>query len=133
MKIAVVTDDQQSISAHFGRAQYYRVFTIENGKITAEEARPKPGHNQFVGEHAADYEHHDEPHGSEPHSEARHSSMMEVIQDCQVLIARGMGLGAHNSLKARNIQPFITELPMIQEAVQACIAGTLVDHPEKLH
>ena len=133
MKIAVVTDDHQTISAHFGRAQYYRVFTIENGKIVAQEARPKPGHNQFVGEHGSHHEHNNELHGIEPHSEARHGNMMEVIQDCQILIARGMGLGAHNSLKSRNIQPFITDTYDVKEAVIACVAGTLIDHPEQLH
>jgi predicted Fe-Mo cluster-binding NifX family protein len=133
MKIAVVTDDQQTISAHFGRAQYYRVFTIENGEITAQESRTKPGHNQFVGEHNSHPEHNHEPHGTEPHSEERHGNMMEVIQDCQVLIACGMGMGAHNSLKSRNIQPFITDIPDVKEAVIACVAGTLIDHPERLH
>jgi len=28
MKIAVGTDDEKTISAHFGRAQYYLVFTL---------------------------------------------------------------------------------------------------------
>jgi predicted Fe-Mo cluster-binding NifX family protein len=42
MKIAVITDDMKTISAHFGRAQYYLVFTVENGKIIAPESHPKP-------------------------------------------------------------------------------------------
>jgi hypothetical protein len=54
------------------RAQYFRgrhkqhmTFKIgvkKNGKITAEESRPKPGHNQFVGEQDTHHEHHGEPH-----------------------------------------------------------------------
>ena len=38
MKIAFVTDDHQTISAHFVRAIYYEVFTIAEGKITQREA-----------------------------------------------------------------------------------------------
>ena len=42
MKIAVVTDDHRTISAHFGRAIYYEVFTISDGKMTGRETLPKP-------------------------------------------------------------------------------------------
>ena len=49
MKIAVVTHDEKTISAHFGRAQYYVVFTVDDGKITGQETRPKANHSQFVG------------------------------------------------------------------------------------
>jgi predicted Fe-Mo cluster-binding NifX family protein len=130
MKIAVVTDDMETISSHFGRAQYYLVYTINNGKITDRETRSKPGHNQFMGDH---HEHQGEAHGTDPHSEARHGTMMDAISDCQVLIACGMGMGAHNSLKTRNIQPFITDIREAQAAVNAYLAGTLQDHPERLH
>jgi predicted Fe-Mo cluster-binding NifX family protein len=51
MKIAVVSDDLKTISAHFGRAQYYLIYTIEDGKVIGQETRAKPGHNQFVSEH----------------------------------------------------------------------------------
>ena len=34
MKIAAVTDDGKTISAHFGRARYYVVVTVEDGKVT---------------------------------------------------------------------------------------------------
>jgi predicted Fe-Mo cluster-binding NifX family protein len=131
MKIAVVTDDKETISQHFGRAQFYLVYTIADGKISSLETRPKPGHDQFAGEHHS--EHHGEGHGSSPHAEARHGTMMEAINDCQVLIARGMGMGARNSLQARKITSFITDIQMVQAAVEAYLAGTLQDHPELLH
>ena len=47
MKIAAITDDGQTISMHFGRAQYYLICTVENGEITAPliiEALRKAGH-----------------------------------------------------------------------------------------
>ena len=42
MKIAVVTDDGTTICQHFGRAQYYSVITIENGKVKGKEQSWSP-------------------------------------------------------------------------------------------
>jgi hypothetical protein len=44
-----------------------------------------------------------------------------------------MGMGAHLSLQEHNIQPIITDISDIELALDAYLAGTLVDHPEKLH
>ncbi len=41
MKIALITDDGKSISQHFGRAPYYLVVTLEDGKEVNRELRPK--------------------------------------------------------------------------------------------
>ena len=41
MKIAVVTDDHQTISAHFGRAMYYEVFTVVDGKDHPSRGAPE--------------------------------------------------------------------------------------------
>ena len=130
MKIAVVTDDHRTISAHFGRALYYEVFTIADGKITQREALPKPAHNQFANEP------HDEPgytHGHGPAAESRHARMLVPIRDCQVLLTRGMGQGAFDNLKQAGIQPILTDIQEIEPAVKAYIDGQLQDHPERLH
>jgi predicted Fe-Mo cluster-binding NifX family protein len=126
MKIAIVTDDHQTISAHFGRAQFYEVFTLEAGKITRREtiARTFP---QLLAVEA----------GSQPETghahQHDHSAMLTPIADCEALLARGMGRGAHLSLQEHDIQPIITDLQEIQAAVEAYLAGTLIDHPELLH
>jgi len=59
--------------------------------------------------------------------------MAAAIADCQVLLARGMGAGAYESMKQAGIRPIVTDLPTIDEAVQAYLAGGLEDHVEKLH
>ena len=132
MKIAVITDDSNIISAHFGRAQQYDVFTIEDDQIVKRETRPKANHSQFNREHHHDHEH-GQGHGIDPASQHRHNAMIEPINDCQVLIARGMGKGAHQSLTESGIRPILTQMDNIEEAVKSFIAGTLADHPEKLH
>jgi len=44
-----------------------------------------------------------------------------------------MGMGAYNSMRSLNIQPVVTDLVSIDEAVKALIDGKLVDHKELLH
>jgi len=39
----------------------------------------------------------------------------------------------YESLRQAGIRPIITDFPLIDEAVQACIEGRLVDHTERLH
>jgi len=48
MKIAAITDDGVTISQHFGRAPYYAVLTVEEGRVVRRELREKPGHRQFA-------------------------------------------------------------------------------------
>jgi len=131
MKIAVITDDGKTISLHFGRAQYYLVATVENGQIVNREMRPKLGHNHFSNE---PHEHgHGHQHGSDPASHDRHMQMSEAIVDCEALLCRGMGRGAYESMKVRNIRPLVTDISGIDEAVMAYVNGQIVDHVEKLH
>lgn len=131
MKIACITDDGRTISAHFGRAPYYMVFTIEEGRITGREMRPKLGHQQFSaqeGGHAPDM-----GHGMDAASHHRHLSMAQAISDCQVLLCRGMGAGAYQSMQQFGITPIVTDVADMEQAVQAYIAGQLPHHPERLH
>ncbi len=136
MKIAVITDDGKTISKHFGRADRYVVFTIEEGVIIDQEQREKAGHQQFAHEHHDDHIHerdHEHGHGFGAHSAAKHTTMIEPIRDCEAIIVRGMGRGAYLAMQAANIRAVVTELAVPEEAVRAYIDGTLVDHPERLH
>ncbi len=140
MKIAVVTDDQVTISRHFGRAPFYLVFIVEDGQVVQQELRPKLGHDQFRLEehHDHDEEHHEHGagphgHGHGQHSQDKHRRMMANLGDCQVLLCGGMGMGAYESLQRAGITPILTEVRDISAAVRAYIAGTLEDHKERLH
>lgn len=134
MKIAVITEDGQTISQHFGRAPYYLVFTVENNEIVGKELRDKVGHRQFAQENH-DHEAENDPrgHGFGAHSDAKHSRMIESIQDCEAIIVCGMGRGAYMAMEQANIRPFVTEIADAEEAVKAYIGGTLDDHTDKLH
>jgi len=139
MKIAIVTDDEKTISAHFGRATKYVVVTVEGNAVTDRQVLDKAGHREFQHDH----DHHDHNHGHGQHDSRghgfgkhageRHQLMFTPIQDCQVLLARGMGRGARIGLEGLGIRPILTELREIDDAVQAVIDGSIQDHPERLH
>lgn len=81
MKIAAITDDENTISQHFGRASLYLVVTVENGKIVDKETRPKVGHHTFAaGRHHGTAQ--GERHGYDASAQSRHASMAEIIADC---------------------------------------------------
>ncbi|MEI6291731.1 MAG: NifB/NifX family molybdenum-iron cluster-binding protein [Chloroflexota bacterium] len=126
MKIAFVSDDHQTISAHFGRGLFYEIYIVENGKVINHESisRSFPMAVNIGEESARDGEH------QHKHD---HNAMLTPIEDCLALISRGMGRGAHVSLQEHDIQPIITDIQEIQTALAAYMNGTLVDHPEKLH
>lgn len=136
MKIALITDGGKTISQHFGRAPYYLVLTIEEGKIVNQEMRNKLSHNQFSGQPHADA-HAEEPHGAghglDAASHDKHISMAEAIADCQAILCGGMGMGAYESMRRLNIQPVVTDIQDIDTAAQAFIDGKLIDHTELLH
>ncbi len=132
MKIAAITDDGKTISQHFGRAQYYLVVVAENGQIIEREMRPKLSHDHFsTGPHEA--EEYGHRHGMDSASHAKHLQMSEAIADCEALLCRGMGMGAYESMRQRDIRPIVTDIADIDEAVLSFLNGQIVDHVDKLH
>jgi len=130
MKIAVISDDGETVSQHFGRAQQYVIVTVENGHIERREVRDKLGHMHLEGEHG----HEEDPqHHYGPEADHRHDQMIDPIADCEVLIAGGMGGGAMQSLLSRNIRPVMTDIRSIDDAVRAFIDGRLENRAERIH
>ena len=132
MKITAITEDGVTISQHFGRAPLYLVVTVEDGKIVSKETRNKTGHYTFAAHHAEELAP-GEVHGYGAGAQVRHASMMENIADCQVLIAGGMGWGAYEGLKSRGIEPVVTDVDDIEEAVKLHLEGKLENQMERLH
>ena len=132
MKIAAITEDGNTISQHFGRAQYYLVAEVKNGEIVGRELRTKVGHAQFAND-PHPVEKPGQPHGMDATSHNRHLQMTEAIADCEVLLCRGMGMGAYESMKTLGIRPIVTDIESIDEAVMAYVEGNIVDQVERLH
>jgi predicted Fe-Mo cluster-binding NifX family protein len=123
MKIAIASDDGQTVSPHFGRAPYFVVVTIEDGQVTGREQREKAAHVHTAGE----------PHQHGAGDAHHHTSMANSIRDCDLVVARGMGYPAYASMQAESIRPIVTDISSIDDVVRAIIAGDIVDHVERLH
>jgi predicted Fe-Mo cluster-binding NifX family protein len=123
-----------TISQHFGRAPFYIVVTVEDGKIVSREQRDKMGHAQFAGEPHSEESHGADRrgHGFDPAAQNRHTCMAAAIADCDVLLARGMGTGAYYSMEQAGIRPVVTDIAKIDEAIHAFVPGDIVDHIERL-
>ena len=131
MKIAAISEDGVNISQHFGRAPLYVVLTVEESRIVSRETRSKAGHHTFAATESPLAP--GERHGYDAGSQVRHQSMADAIADCQVLLAGGMGWGAYESIKGYNIEPFVTDVENIDEAVKLYLEGKLVNLMERLH
>jgi predicted Fe-Mo cluster-binding NifX family protein len=132
MKIAAISDDGATISQHFGRAPLYVVVTVEDGKIVSKETRDKAGHHSFAGgQHPETAP--GERHGYDSGAQSRHATMAQTIEDCQALLAGGMGWGAYDSLKSRGIETVVTDVENIEQAVNLYVQGKLPNLMERLH
>jgi predicted Fe-Mo cluster-binding NifX family protein len=119
IKIAAVTEDGQTLSSHFGMADQYRFFSVEDDRIVSETRLDKPHHDV--------HPHHD---GRE-HTHS-HSDMLAPIRNCQVVLCGGMGEGAYLQLSAAGLQVVLTGGP-IEQAVQKYLRGELASDTRRLH
>jgi len=126
LKVAVVTDDGNTVSAHFGMAQHYLVYRIEDGQIKYRELRDKAAHGPGMEGH-----HH--TGGAEPGTVVTHTTMLSNVKDCEVVISRGMGAPMYQFIKNSGMRVFITIKERADEAVQELVNGTLDNHTELLH
>ena len=125
MKIAFVSDDgEKTISAQFGRASYYVMVEMEDGKEVARETRDKMSpHGEQACNHSE--EEHGDKHGCGPDSEVKHRNMAYTIADCQAMVAGGMGWGAFQSLQGYGITPIVNKTKNIDEALKVYLEGKL--------
>lgn len=132
MKIAFVTDDGKTISAHFGRAAYYLVVDVEDGKEVKREMIEKMGHTHFQADHQHE-EHSDQPHGFSPEAKSRHAAMLDTMGDCSVVVCGGMGRGALQYIEDSGKEACLTEVRSIDEALKLYLAGNLPSRIELSH
>ena len=154
LKIAFPTEDGQSISRHLGRAQYFSVVTLQDGTDPVFEQRLKPHHASHEGhDHAHGHDHelaparpgvplHPTLQVEKPAAEMNLSvsgnptavhAMFDVIADCQVLVAGGMGEPAYQCALGRGLEVFLTGEWKITAALQAYKAGTLASDLRRVH
>lgn len=121
-KIAFPTDDGETISRHFGQANYFQVITLVDGTATQKEQRQLPAH-----------QHHEHNHNHEHGHGHGHHNKFTLLQDCQVLIGAGMGQPAHNRLQEIGVDVWMTGEKTIAAALEKYISGTLSNDMRRVH
>jgi predicted Fe-Mo cluster-binding NifX family protein len=122
MRVAVPTDDQISISAHTGRCAGFIIYSIDDHQAKREEYRANTAghaHHQEHGEHTEAHHHHD------------HHGMIELLRDCDTVLAAGMGPRLISDLEATGIKVIFSYETDIAKAVDALAQGQLIkDQPQ---
>lgn len=127
MKIAFATNDGNTVSQHFGRSRYYKIYTIVENKISNEQLRERQTGHYAQGqthehEHAHDHTH---THGNSQEHDAKHDQMAMEIADCQVMVCGGMGNGAYMRFIQNGINVILTNQNDIKTACELFIKGNL--------
>lgn len=115
MKIAIASDDQKTVSQHFGRTRGFVVYAVNSSQPVLLEYRP----NTLAC--------HGEEAGHDANEGERHAQKAHAFADCGVVIAGGMGPGMREALKRAGIQSIVTDQETVEGAVNALMNGQLVD------
>jgi nitrogen fixation protein NifB len=113
MKIAVATTDGTSMSQHFGQSTGFIVFEAEGAVVKSREFKgnQQTPHAQGLcdGEHGHN-----------------HGGIVELLQNCDLVLCGGMGAGAAQALSARGIKAVIVPSSCsADEAVSRYLAGSI--------
>lgn len=119
MKIAIASDDEKTISAHFGRTRGFVIYEIENGSIKNKEYRIN------------DFTFHAQGLIDAPHTMDRHAGILEALNDCQVVISNGMGRRIYDDLQSAKIDAFIVRETVAEEALNLYLKKELKDNPDE--
>jgi len=110
IRIAVASSDGLNVDQHFGRAQHFRIYQLnENNFDFIEERISHP------------------PCSEHQHSDHLLDQAAEHISDCQGVIACQIGPGAVDVLLIRRILPFTME-GSVDEALKTLLATNRFKH-----
>jgi len=118
VKIAVVSNDGETVSRHFGKARWFVVLTVEDGAVTAREMREKrPASQPGQGEEA----------------DGQGARSMVLVSDCGAVIAGGMGTGAVARLRDLGLEAIATDERSVDEAALRYARGDLPHQDDLVH
>jgi predicted Fe-Mo cluster-binding NifX family protein len=121
MKVAVATNNNTTVSQHYGRARHYLVLTVEGGEVVERDVRHRPGSGPEVGQDPT------------RRSSGDGRSRAAVVADCEALIAGGMGSGAYENLMRAGVKPVLTDERTVDTAAVRFYRGDLPNLMERLH
>jgi len=107
MKVAVPTNDKETLAERTGRAKGFLIFEIENKSAKEIDFRVNP------------HKHDDDESEEHDHS---HAEVMEVLSDCNYIIVNKVGKHFKHDLNQTNIAVFKTRSKEIQAALDSFLS-----------
>jgi len=138
VKIAIPTDDGKTVASHFGRAGYFMIVELQDGKEIARRLSENL-HARGHGHHGH-HEHHEEHenheghghgwhHGNHSFGEGHHHGHEDVFAstgEIQAVIAVRIGPHMFEDLKERGIEIYLVQPGTdIDEAISKLASGEL--------
>lgn len=111
MKIAIPTNDRNSIAKRTGRAAEFGIFTIKNKKIQLIE--------YVKNSHSHDNHNHNEEnhYNSDKHEEHNHDDLLILLKDIDILFVRAIGKHMRQTLKKGNIPYQLVKIDNISKII----------------
>ncbi|MCL1692190.1 MAG: NifB/NifX family molybdenum-iron cluster-binding protein [Actinomycetia bacterium] len=119
MRIALATLNGNTVTGHFGRTKAFVVVDLDDGVETKRETREVGSCTQ--GNHP------------DPEHRRRHHDLVDTVHDCDAVIAGGIGIPVQDRLQEAGIEVVLTDIRVIDEAVQRYAAGTLTHDAGRAH
>ena len=104
IKIAITSQNKREITGHAGKCRKFWIYDIAEGKIEGKNLLELPKEESFH-----------ESSGNNAHP----------LDNIQVLITGGMGMGLAQRLKVKNIDGIITSEKNPEDAINAYLTGNL--------
>jgi predicted Fe-Mo cluster-binding NifX family protein len=127
MKIAIPSDEGTYLSQHFGRTLGFTIFEVADGQIINQEYRTNTFTDHVSGQHQ-ELQHHGAEH--DDHAQHSHNRILNALNDCEVVIAGGMGRRLVDDLTDAGKKIFITSQPETRKAAEMFLANELKSDKE---
>ena len=121
MKIAVATNNNQTVAGHVGKCKTFLIYETDGSKITHKITRINSFTNHGLHSNQ-DQEHHNHGKGQGHHD---HHNLIEGLKDCEALIFNHGGWRLIEDLKTHNIVPVLTDEKYAEDAVLKYLKGEL--------
>jgi predicted Fe-Mo cluster-binding NifX family protein len=127
MKIAIPSDEGIYLCQHFGRTLGFTIFEVANGQIINQEYRPNNYTGHALGQHQ-EHQHHGAEH--DDHAQHSHNRILNALNDCEIVIAGGMGRRLIDDLTDAGKKIFITSQTKTRKAAEMFLADELISDKE---
>lgn len=97
IKIAVPTDNKETISEHFGRTKYFAVYELKDGKIASKQILE----NAF-----------------QSHERGEHGGLLNVLKDFDEIVCYNMGMRMQMDLQKLNVAVSLTSKSKLSDIIQ---------------